>query len=202
MKKALTGVILAGGLNTRLPGQNKAFIRLAGQTIIDRLYQMFSDLFEEVMIVANQPVLFADFDCLIAADLFSIRASLTGIHTGLFYARHDNIFVCACDTPFLKPKLIETVVDAHLPSAGATMPATSAGLEPMCAVYAKKYLPLVESHVKRDQMKIQRVFGKKRIHPVSEQRLRRVDPDLVSFFNINCPADMDTAKQMIANHNL
>ena len=202
MKKSITGVILAGGLNTRLPGQNKALIRLGGQTIIERLYGLFSELFQETIIVANQPTLFTGFDCLIAADLFSIRASLTGIHTGLFYARHDHIFVCACDAPFVKAKLIETVVDAHLPSAGATMPATAAGLEPLCAVYAKKTLPLVESHVKQNQMKIQRVYGKKRIHLVSEQRLRRADPDLVSFFNINRPADLDTAKRMMANHTM
>ncbi|MEA3233008.1 MAG: molybdenum cofactor guanylyltransferase [Thermodesulfobacteriota bacterium] len=198
MKKSITGVILAGGLNTRFNGENKAFIRLDGQTIIERLYRLFRNLFDEIIIVTNSPVLFSGFDCLVAADLFSFRASLTGIHTGLFYATRDHIFVCACDTPFVKAALIETVLEASHPSGGASIPATSAGLEPLCAVYAKKSLPLVERHVARSQMKIQRVFGKKRIHEISEKKLRRVDPDLVSFFNINRPEDLDLAKRMVA----
>ena len=202
MKKAITGVILAGGLNKRFNGQNKAFIRLGGQTIIERLYRLFKDLFDDIMIVTNNPVLFSGFDCLVTADLFPIRASLTGIHTGLFYTGNDHIFVCACDTPFLKRALVETVLEAIHPSAGATIPATSAGLEPLCAAYAKKYLPLVERHVTQNQMKIQRVFGEKRIHEVSERKLRRADPDLVSFFNINRPEDLDLAKRMIANREV
>lgn len=200
MKKAITGVILAGGLNKRFNGQNKAFIRLDGQVIIERLYRLFKDLFDEIIIVTNSPFFFSGFDCLIAADLFSFRASLTGIHTGLFYASCDHIFVCACDTPFVKTTLIETVLEATHPPVGATMPATSAGLEPLCAVYAKKCLPLVERHITRNQMKIQRVFGKKRIREISEKKLRQADPDLVSFFNINRPEDLDLAKRMIANH--
>jgi len=48
-------------------------------------------------------------------------------------------------------------------------------------------------------MKIQRVFGKKRIHVISEKKLRQADPDLVSFFNINRPEDLDLAKRMVAD---
>jgi len=199
MKKPITGVILAGGLNTRFNGQNKAFIRLDGETIIDRLYRLYKNLFDEIIIVTNKPVLFSGFNCLIATDLFSIRGSLTGIHTGLFYASCDYIFVYACDTPFIKVSLVGTILEAAHPSAGASIPSTSTGLEPLCAVYAKKCLPLVERHITRNQMKIQRVFGKKRIHVISEKKLRQADPDLVSFFNINRPEDLDLAKRMVAD---
>ena len=70
MKKAIMVVILAGGLNKRFNGQNKAFIRLGGQTIIERLYRLFKDLFNDIIIVTNNPVLFSGFDCLVTADLF------------------------------------------------------------------------------------------------------------------------------------
>jgi molybdopterin-guanine dinucleotide biosynthesis protein A len=196
MKKPITGVILAGGLNSRFNGINKAFIEIDGQTILQRQYRLLRELFDEVIIVTNDPQTVLEFDCLVAVDLFSNRASLTGIHTGLFYASNDHVFICACDTPFLKRALVETITDAtHMPT-GVTMPATSAGLEPLCAVYAKKCLPLVERHVSQNQMKIQRVFGKKRIRLISEQKLRRADPELVSFFNINRPEDLELARQM------
>jgi len=196
MKRPITGVILSGGLNSRFDGRNKAFIEIDGQCIIQRQYKLLCELFTEVIIVTNDPHAVLEFNCLVAVDLFPKRASLTGIHTGLFYASNDYVFICACDTPFLKRALVETIIDAvHTPS-GVTMPATSAGLEPLCAVYAKKSLALVERNVSMGQMKIQRVFGKKRIHPVSEQKLRRADPDLVSFFNINRPEDLERARQL------
>lgn len=195
-------MILAGGLNTRLPGQNKAFIELAGQTTIDRLYRLFNDLFDEVIIVSNQPELFINFDCLITTDLLPLRASLTGIHTGLFYAHYEHIFVTGCDTPFLKADVVNTVVNNHISSAGASMPVTNGGLEPLCAVYAKKFLPRVESHAKRNLMKIKQVFGNKRIHPVSEKKIRQADPELISFFNINYPEDLERAKRLAADREI
>ena len=196
MKKPITGVILAGGLNSRFNGVNKALIEIDGRTIIQRQYRLLKELFSEVIIVTNDPRTVIEFDCLIAVDLLSRRASLTGIHTGLFYASNDYVFICACDTPFLKRTLVEIITDAtHMPN-GVTMPATSAGLEPLCAVYAKKCLPLIERSVSLNQMKIQRVFGKKRIRPISEQKLRRADPELVSFFNINRPEDLELARQL------
>lgn len=195
-RKPITGVILAGGLSKRLGGRNKALIQIGGETILHRLYRIFQNLFDEIIIVSNQPLSVLEFDCLIATDLFPIRASLTGIHTGLFYASNDHVFVCACDTPFLKQALVKLIIEATHPANGVTMPDTSAGMEPLCAVYAKQSLPLVEQHVARDQMKIQRVFGKKRIRPISEKKLRQVDPELISFFNINRPEDLEQARRI------
>ena len=79
-----TGVILSGGLNTRFNGQNKAFIRVGQKRILDRLYEIFSDLFDDIILVTNHPLEFLDWDLTIVTDLFSARSSLTGIHTGPF----------------------------------------------------------------------------------------------------------------------
>ncbi|PID76223.1 MAG: molybdenum cofactor guanylyltransferase [Deltaproteobacteria bacterium] len=199
MQKAITGAILAGDLNRRFNGQPKAFIEINGQTIIERLYRLFKELFAEVIIVTNRPALFTDFGCLIATDLFPARASLTGIHAGLFYARHDHLFVSACDTPFLKKGLVKVICDAaHLPG-GVTMPVTATGQEPLCALYTKKCLPLMEKHIALNQLKIRSVFGKKWLHEISERRLRQADRDLISFYNINRPEDMERAKRLVGD---
>ncbi|MEZ4551609.1 MAG: NTP transferase domain-containing protein [Desulfobacterales bacterium] len=101
---ACTGVILAGRLNTRFSGKNKAFIRFGDHRVIDHIYAVFRSVFDEIILVTNQPAAYLGFDLTIVTDIFAARSSLTGIHTGLFYARTPFIFVTACDTPFCAGK--------------------------------------------------------------------------------------------------
>jgi molybdopterin-guanine dinucleotide biosynthesis protein A len=196
-----TGVILSGGLSTRFNGHNKAFIRVHRKRIIDRLYEVFSDLFDEIILVTNQPLQFLEWDLTIVTDLFSVRSSLTGIHAGLFYMKHPFAFFSACDTPFLKKELIETLIENIEQKIDIVMPETAAGFEPLCAIYSKRCLKPAEQHLKENKLKIQWAFRGNRIKNIPENILRKKDPDLVSFFNINTPVDLELAEEMAANGN-
>ena len=44
-------------------------------------------------------------------------------------------------------------------------------------------------------------MGPKRITVFPEDKVRKQDPELTSFFNINSPADLDKAKDMISTMN-
>ena len=55
MKYNCTGVILAGGSNTRMPGIQKSFHKIKGKKIMDFIHQLFSCIFNEVIIVTNIP---------------------------------------------------------------------------------------------------------------------------------------------------
>ena len=79
MKTSVTGVILAGGQNTRFSGMNKALIRVGGKCILERIYDVFSDLFEEIILVTNDPLQYLEWDLDIVTDLFPIRSSLTEV---------------------------------------------------------------------------------------------------------------------------
>ncbi|MFC1815425.1 molybdenum cofactor guanylyltransferase [Thermodesulfobacteriota bacterium] len=201
MKLHCTGIILAGGLNTRFSGQDKALIRVGGKRILDRIYEVFSDLFDEIILVTNDPIQYLDWDFNIVTDLFSVRSSLTGIHAGLFYATNPHGFFAACDTPFLKKELIETILDNIETNYDAIIPEISAGLEPLCAIYSKKCLKRIEQHLAQDKLKIQLVFQKDRIKKIPESLLLQKDPELLSFFNINTPADLEKAEAILSRLN-
>ena len=111
-----TGVILSGGLSTRYDGTEKALLKVGGVRILDHIYDIYSQLFDEIILVTNNPQKFLEWDLLIVSDLFPIRSSLTGIHAGLFYMTNPFAFISACDTPFLKKEMVETVIgkiEAH-----------------------------------------------------------------------------------------
>ncbi|BBO70232.1 hypothetical protein DSCA_41620 [Desulfosarcina alkanivorans] len=194
MAAPCTGVILAGGLNTRFDGQNKAFIKIGGKRIVDRLLDVYTRLFEQVVLVTNDPAAYMDVDALIVSDHYAVRSSLNGLHAGLFAASHEYAFFAACDTPFIKGALVQLVLAHIAPKADIFMPSTSAGYEPMFAVYRKTCLPAMAWQLEHDRLKIQGLFRKLRVKTVAEADLREVDPELVSFFNVNTPEDLIRAE--------
>jgi molybdenum cofactor guanylyltransferase len=189
-----TGVILAGGQNKRFDGQNKAFIHVGGKRIVDRLLDVYARLFDQIVLVTNDPAAYMDVEALIVTDHYPIRSSLNGLHAGLFAAAHEYAFFTACDAPFIKASLIQRVLDNIAPKADIIIPATAAGYEPMFAVYKKNCLPAMVWQLERELLKIQGLFRKVRVKTVAEEDLREVDPELVSFFNVNTPEELMQAE--------
>jgi molybdenum cofactor guanylyltransferase len=192
-----TGVILSGGLSTRYDGTEKALLQVGGIRLLDRIYDIYTELFEEIILVTNNPQKFLEWDLLIVPDLFPIRSSLTGIHAGLFFMTNPFAFISACDTPFLKKEVVETVIGKIESEIDIVMPETSAGLEPLCAAYSKRCLEPAQQHLEQEKLKVIKAFRKSRIKTISEKVLRKKDPDLQSFFNINTPDDLKCAEEMI-----
>ena len=196
MKFPCTGVILAGGMNTRFSGQVKAFLSVGGKPIIDHLYDIFNALFEDIILVTNDPHKFLDWDIKIVTDLFPVRSSITGIHAGLFYALNHFSFFAACDTPFLKKELVEKILGNIEQGIDVVVPETQAGFEPLCAVYSKNCLKPIEEQIIQNKLTIRQLFKKRRVKKISGKILRKQDPDLISFFNINTPQDQEEAEKM------
>ena len=192
-----SGVILSGGLAARYDGTEKAFLQVGGIRILDRIYEIYRELFDEIILVTNTPEKFLEWDLLIVSDLFQIRSSLTGIHAGLFYMTNPYAFFSACDTPFLKKEIVESVIGKIEAQIDIVMPETSAGFEPLCAAYSKRCLEAAQNNLEQKKLKITRTFRKSRIKTISEKALRKIDPELLSFFNINTPEDLQRAEKMI-----
>jgi len=104
----MTGIILAGGKNRRM-GFNKAFIDIGGQRIIQRTIGLFRELFDEIILVANNLAEYEELNVKVVSDIFKDAGSLGGIYTGLFHASSEYSFVAACDMPFLNKEAISKV---------------------------------------------------------------------------------------------
>lgn len=186
---------MAGGKNSRFFGKNKALIRIGGKRILDRIYEVFTILFDKIILVTNDPVQYMEWDFDIVTDIFPIRSSLTGIHTGLFYITTPYAFFAACDIPFIKKELIELLLDSVEPNTDIVIPETSKGFEPLCSVYSKRCLKAMEEQLEKKILQIKRIFQKVRVKKIPEDILRTIDPDLVSLSNINTPEDLARAKK-------
>ena len=193
MKFPCTGVILAGGLNRRFSGREKALIRFGETRIIERIFTVLENLFNEIILVTNSPLNYTEWDTFIATDIIPVRSALTGIHTGIFYASYDCAFICAGDAPFLNGEVIKILLSAMESRWDVIIPETSAGLEPLCAVYSKQLLSTIEGNLARKRFKIGQSFRKGRVKKIKESILREKDPELLSFFNVNTHEDLERA---------
>jgi molybdopterin-guanine dinucleotide biosynthesis protein A len=192
-----SGVILSGGLNTRMGGQSKAFLSVGGTRILDRLHQTMDSLFEDILLVTNAPLEYLSWDMMIVTDIISVRSSLTGIHAGLFHAPSDHVFVTACDMPFLKAVVVKALLGELEPKWDVIIPVTAEGYQPLCAVYSKRCIKPIEAHLASHHAKITDFFSTVRVKAVSEETIRTIDPDLNAFFNINTPEELATANRMV-----
>lgn len=184
------GIILAGGLNRRMAGQNKALLSIGNQSILGCMAVLFRDLFEQVVLVTNNPMEYLSYDLALVTDLLPIRSSLTGLHSGLFYAQTDRVFCTACDMPFLKKELVQVLLNEADPHWDVIIPRTDEGFQPLCAVYSKRCLKPIEDQLNRGDLKISNFFSRVKVKEIPEADLRAADPELISFFNINTQGDL------------
>lgn len=190
----LTGIILAGGKNLRM-GENKAFLEIKGQRLIDRICSLFQELFDEVLLVTNSPFEYLGLNLRIVTDLIPGKGALGGIFSGLFYSSYSHAFVAACDLPFLNKQLISYLISLAS-NYDIVIPRTEDGLQPLHAIYGQKCLPFMEELLRRDNLKIIDFFHRVKKREILTNELLPFDPLLKSFFNVNTPEDLKRAREL------
>jgi molybdopterin-guanine dinucleotide biosynthesis protein A len=197
IQQTCTGIILAGGESKRLNSVEKSNLLVGDKRIIEHMMTVFEKLFSEIILVSNHPSSYLEWDAMVVKDLYATRSSLTGIHSGLFYTKTEHAFIAACDTPFLKMDLVKTIVQYVDHGIDVVVPKTTLGIEPLCALYSRRCLQAVQNALERNNLKIRNFFNKLKVKEIPESVLRKTDPDLISFFNINTPDDLEKANRMI-----
>ncbi len=196
MKFDCTGVILAGGKNSRLPGKKKTFQKIGDSMILENIHGLFSRLFKEIIIVVNDPRDFADLDMTIVTDIIPAKCALAGLHAGLFYASYPYIYTTACDTPFIKQSVVEHIMGQIEPGFDVIIPRTDGGFEALSAVYSKDCIPLIEDNLKKGVFMIKKFFRKKRVKEIPVEQFKALDPQMQFIFNVNTPEDLKKARLM------
>jgi len=133
-------------------GTNKALLEFRGKPLILRQIELLSPVFDEILIGANDPVPFAPLHLRVVPDLLPERCSLTGIHALLKAARREQVFVIACDMPFLNIDLIGIML-AESGNWDAVIAESDRGAEPLHSLYSKTCIPAIEESARRGRWK-------------------------------------------------
>jgi molybdopterin-guanine dinucleotide biosynthesis protein A len=188
MKYDITGIILSGGKSTRM-GRNKAFITVESVPIIQRIHSVFTNLFNEIIVVTNEKNLLFDLDATIHIDLVSGLGALGGLYTGLFYSSFPYSFCVACDMPFLKRKVIAYLIQ-QAENFDVVVPRTQDGLQPLHALYSKNCLEPIKTTLDEGRSKIIDFYPRVRVRVIEEKEFLCFDPERNSFLNVNTPEEL------------
>ncbi len=184
------GILLAGGKSSRF-GSNKALAAFQDRPLISHASALLSSLFSETLLVTNTPETYDFLNWPMTGDIFPGAGPLAGIHAALNKVASPQIFVIGCDMPLVREGLVRLLCQE---SEGwdAVVPELANGLEPLCAVYSQRCLPIIDSNLKGGNRKLYRLFEQIRTRRIPEGTLRQADPKLVSFENINRLTDLET----------
>jgi molybdopterin-guanine dinucleotide biosynthesis protein A len=193
------GFLLAGGKSSRM-GADKAFLDFGGQTLLDRALTVMGAVCGKVTIVGD-PDKFAQYGSSkygsfkygsVVADIFPGCGPLAGIHAALVHSPAELNLMLAVDMPFVSRELLAflfVIADEADNHAIATVPRTSKGFQPLCAVYRRDFSVAAEQALRAGKYKIDAAFSSVSVRVIEEDELAAAGFSEQSFFNLNTPQD-------------
>lgn len=185
----VTGVVLAGGRNSRMGGRDKAFLRVEGRPVIERTLEVLGRCFGRVVVVTNCPEKYAGCAATVTSDELKGLGPLGGLHAGLGAVQTTWAFVTACDMPFLREETIRFLVEQADGDVDAVIPVWEGDIEPLHAVYAGNLRPRIEAAVSQGVGALRELLPSLRTRYIAESTMRRVPGAEESFRNINTPEE-------------
>ncbi len=193
MKDRMTGIILAGGKNSRI-SINKALIKMGQNTIIENTVFLFKHLFDEVFVITNHSNGYPNLGVTLASDLFPNNGPLGGLYTGLKLSTNFYNFVVACDMPFINPLIIKFLQNYTLDDDyDIILPQYKGFVEPLFAIYSKQCLGPILTNIQHNKLKIKDCYAQLKVKEVPCNKFASVEK---FFFNINTREDLVLAKKL------
>lgn len=197
----ISGIVLAGGKGIRL-GQNKILETIGKRTLLERVISKISQLCREIIVVTSTeqtvPQSISSPSLKIVPDISPGKGPLVGIYTGLKASNYWYNLVVACDMPFLNQALLRYMIQLST-NYGMVVPRLDNLVEPLHAVYSKDCLAAIEDMIKLNELSVNKLMGLVRVRYVEADEIDWLDPQHLSFFNINTKADLEKARKLAGN---
>lgn len=193
----IAGVILAGGRATRMGGGDKGLLALGERPILAHVVERLAPQVGPLALNANgDPERFAAFGLPVLPDgVPGFAGPLAGVLAGLDWAHAEGaeaIVTAAADTPFF-PRDLAARLAAAAAAEGVplAMAVTGGDRHPTFGLWPVAL---------RDDLGRALGRGLRKVvawtEPLGCARVEFADPD--AFFNVNTPADLERAREMLA----
>jgi len=197
----MTSIVLAGGKSLRL-GRSKCLETINGKSLIERVIERLKAVSSRILIVTSQEQLDLPATCEaeVVVDFYPGKGPLGGIYTGLLASDSSHTLAVACDMPFLNIELLRYIIELS-PGFDAVIPRLEEGkIEPLHAIYSKNCLDNMKTQLEHNQLEISRFLNTVRVRYIEQAECRSLDPQLLTFFNINSQSDLDRAIALAAEN--
>ena len=204
MEASLAIIILAGGTSRRM-GPSKPLEKLAGRTMLAKTVMTAVSISRNVVVVAGSPAQEAAYRCevpdgvTLVHDKIAGRGPLIGLYTGLENVDSEYAAVLPCDSPFVNKEVI-LCLHHVAKGADAAVPVWPDGrIEPLHSVFCvRSARRAVVEALKAETDTIREMIQQMdKVRLVSIDKIKELDPGLLTFFNINTREDLEKARRIV-----
>ncbi|MBE0518361.1 MAG: molybdenum cofactor guanylyltransferase [Thermoplasmata archaeon] len=202
----LTGILLTGGHSTRM-GRDKGLLKLGQKPMVLHVLEEMSGIVDE-MVVSVGVGRKGDYEPIFAGKARITEDSkddfgpLEGIRAAVSSSNSDLVAICPCDTPFVRAKIYKLLLEESEDTEGA-VPIIRGFPEPLHAIYNRNAVERACTKVvERGGFRVSEMFQSMDLRFVQEKRIREVDRELSSFWNLNSPDDFRKAEMILAESDL
>ena len=199
MSHDVIGAVLAGGLGRRIGG-DKPSLPVGDQTLVRHAVDALRSAGLDVALVLRpgQPIPLTSHTTAIVRDQVESAGPLGGLHALLTWLPTQWALVIACDQPFLSPALLQELAAKTQLDVDVVCGQPGNALEPFPGLYRRSCLPAIEAMLARGARSLQDFLAVARAEALSLERVRRWDPELLSYLNVNTPDDLARARAIAA----
>lgn len=158
-KQTIGALILAGGMARRMGGQNKALLQLDNRTFLSRLEEALKG-FDEKLISVRDAAGAAGSTFAPVFDQVLGRGPLEGLRCALRTCRSDGLIVVPCDVPFFSAEVAAALIAASEGYDAVVCRDRLGYLHPLCALYTRNCLPVIEEMVAQGNFRIMGIFDR------------------------------------------
>ena len=181
----VSAVILAGGRATRMGGDDKGWVPLAGQPLVAHVLERLRPQVDEVLINANRSEdRYRQLAPVIGDTQADFLGPLAGMLAGLAAACHDWVLFVPCDGPALPRDLMARFRAALTPQTELVVAHDGEHLQPVVALLHRSLLPSLQRALAEGERKTGAWFARHRMTVVPFADA----PD--AFINLNSPAEL------------
>jgi molybdopterin-guanine dinucleotide biosynthesis protein A len=199
-----SAVILAGGFSRRF-GRDKGLVDLAGKPLILHVIDRASKVVDDVLVVVSSEKQKNKFETILeekanlVIDKDDSQSPLVGAITGFETTNAEYSLLLPCDTPLVSTQVVQFLLDMCANRSAAIPRWPSGYIEPLQAVYrTESALTAAKTALNQGKMNMQSMIDKLRgVRYVSTIVLEQLEPDLLTFFNVNTPKDLKNAESVL-----
>ena len=186
----LSIAILCGGDASRF-GEDKTRVEIGGRPLYQIIWDKLEGKSDDIFL---QTAPDDEYDLPTSEDLVPEGGPLGGIYSALTHAKHDWLFVSACDLPYLDPEIVDELYLRAEEGTDVVIPRWENGyLEPLTAIYNVNVLSRLEETLDDGTRKITDFLDQlDEVKEVSVEGL--IESGKIPhncFYNVNTQDDLD-----------
>ena len=198
-------IILAGGESKRMK-ENKVLMKLGDKPLLSHIIEKILGLTRETIVVVGKNDDLKKYYSLLPLTVTLLKddvegiGPLAGMLIGMRSMQSKYALVLPCDSPFVNGEVLKYLFN-KTQGADAAIPQWPNGqIEPLHAVYkVSSAIPALETTLRRgERFIIDMIKRLDDVLYVSTEKIRELDQELITFFNINFLEDFKTAERLLS----